>query len=93
MKKSRRWIILLFVIILIPIMAYALRDKSKPRGYRGRMRTQEDYITAAEHYMKKKYGDEFEGEYYFEDYVHAHPVEHPQCLYLCRKRKWENIFP
>lgn len=50
--------------------------------------TEQDYIDTAERYMKDKYGDKFEGEYYFEDYVHAYPVDHPEWqVYINVERK------
>ena len=37
------------------------------------MLTELDYINAAEYYMQKKYGEEFEGGYVYEDSVYVHP--------------------
>ena len=37
------------------------------------MLTELDYINAAEYYMQKKYGEEFEGEYVYEDSVLCTP--------------------
>lgn len=42
------------------------------------MLTQADYINAAEYYMKQKYGEKFEGEFYYEDDVYAHPKARPE---------------
>ena len=86
MKK--KIIIFIFAIVLIFAGIHIFRYKKGVRRYRGLFLTEQDYIDTAERYMKDKYGDKFEGEYYFEDYVHAYPVDHPQWqVYINVERK------
>lgn len=66
------------MILLIPVELYILRDSLVKRGYKAMMLTQSDYINAAEYYMKQKYGEKFEGEFYYEDDVYAHPKARPE---------------
>jgi hypothetical protein len=75
MKKI---IIIIFAVVLIFTGIYFLENKKGVRGYRGLFLTEQDYINAAERYMKDKYGEKFEGEYLFEDDVYAYPVAHPE---------------
>ena len=86
MKK--KIIIFIFAIVLVFAGIHIFRNRKGVRRYRGLFLTEQDYIDTAERYMKDKYGDKFEGEYYFEDYVHAYPVDHPEWqVYINVERK------
>lgn len=86
MKK--KIIIFIFAIVLVFAGIHIFRNRKGVRRYRGLFLTEQDYIDTAERYMKDKYGDKFEGEYYFEDYFHAYPVDHPQWqVYINVERK------
>lgn len=78
MNNIKKTTIILAMILLIPVELYILRDSLVKRGYKAMMLTQADYINAAEYYMKQKYGEKFEGEFYYEDDVYAHPKARPE---------------
>lgn len=78
MNNIKKTTIILAMILLIPVELYILRDSLVKRGYKAMMLTQSDYINAAEYYMKQKYGEKFEGEFYYEDDVYAHPKARPE---------------
>ena len=65
--NMKKIIITIFAVVLIFTGIYFLENKKGVRGYRGLFLTEQDYINAAERYMKDKYGEKFEGEYLFED--------------------------
>jgi len=68
------------ILLIIVFMAglVFLRDILVKRGVSITMLTESDYINAAEYYMQKKYGEEFEGEYVYEDSVYVHPMSKPE---------------
>ena len=68
--------ILLIIVFIVGLVF--LRDILVKRGVSITMLTESDYINAAEYYMQKKYGEEFEGEYVYEDSVYVHPMSKPE---------------
>ena len=68
--------ILLIIVFIVGLVF--LRDMLVKRGVSITMLTELDYINAAEYYMRKKYGEEFEGEYVYEDSVYVHPKSKPE---------------
>ena len=73
MSKNEQGIIGIIAVIAFVVGLVFLRDILVKRGVRIAMLTELDYINAAEYYMQKKYGEEFEGEYVYEDSVYVHP--------------------
>ena len=73
LSKNEQGIIGIIVVIAFVVGLVFLRDILVKRGVRIAMLTELDYINAAEYYMQKKYGEEFEGEYVYEDSVYVHP--------------------
>ena len=74
-EEAIRGILLIMVFIVGLVF---LRDILVKRGVSITMLTESDYINAAEYYMQKKYGEEFEGEYVYEDSVYVHPMSKPE---------------
>ena len=74
-KEAIRGILIIIVFIVGLVF---LRDMLVKRGVSITMLTELDYINAAEYYMQKKYGEEFEGEYVYEDSVYVHPKSKPE---------------
>ena len=68
--------VLLIIVFIVGLVF--LRDILVKRGVSITMLTESDYINAAEYYMQKKYGEEFEGEYVYEDSVYVHPMSKPE---------------
>ena len=68
--------VLLIIVFIVGLVF--LRDILVKRGVSITMSTESDYINAAEYYMQKKYGEEFEGEYVYEDSVYVHPMSKPE---------------
>ena len=68
--------ILLIIVFIVGLVF--LRDILVKRGVSITMLTESDYINSAEYYMQKKYGEEFEGEYVYEDSVYVHPKLKPE---------------
>lgn len=60
--------------------------------------TQEDYLKAASRYMEKKYGEEFEGKYFYgmnNDSLYVYPIAHPEwevTVTFSKKRIWNVEF-
>ena len=73
LSKNEQGIIGIIAVIAFVVGLVFLRDILVKRGVRIAMLTELDYINAAEYYMQKKYGEEFEGEYVYEDSVYVHP--------------------
>ena len=65
------------MIVLIITGMHILKDSLIKMGYKSFIKTEKDYIKAAQYHMKKKYGDEFESEYYYDGSIYSHPVNHP----------------
>lgn len=74
-KEAIRGILLIIVFIVGLVF---LRGMLVKRGVSITMLTESDYINAAEYCMQKKYGEEFEGEYVYEDSVYVHPMSKPE---------------
>ena len=78
-KKNIRSILLKILIIIASISAIIfIRDVLVKRGVSIVMFTRKDYMNAAEYYMQKKYGAQFEGEYVYEGSVYVHPKSKPE---------------
>ena len=68
---------IVLMIVLIITGMHILKDSLIKMGYKSFIKTEKDYIKAAQYHMKKKYGDEFESEYYYDGSIYSHPVNHP----------------
>jgi len=73
LSNNEHGIIGIIAVIAFVVGLVFLRDILVKRGVSITMLTELDYINAAEYYMQKKYGEEFEGEYVYEDSVYVHP--------------------
>ena len=73
LSKNEQVIIGIIAVIAFVVGLVFLRDMLVKRRVSITMLTELDYINAAEYYMQKKYGEEFEGEYVYEDSVYVHP--------------------
>ena len=78
LSKNEQGIIGIIVVIAFVVGLVFIRDILVKRGVSITMLTELDYINAAEYYMQKKYGEEFEGEYVYEDSVYVHPKSKPE---------------
>ena len=78
LSKNEQGIIGILLVIAFIVSLVFLRDILVKRGVSILMLTREDYMNAAEYYMKQKYGEKFEGEYVYEDSVYVHPKSKPE---------------
>ena len=78
LSKNEQGIIGIIAVIAFVVGLVFIRDILVKRGVSITMLTELDYINAAEYYMQKKYGEEFEGEYVYEDSVYVHPKLKPE---------------
>ena len=78
LSKNEQGIIGILLVIAFIVNLVFLRDIMVKRGVSILMLTREDYMNAAEYYMKQKYGEKFEGEYVYEDSVYVHPKSKPE---------------
>ena len=67
--------ILLIIVFIVGLVF--LRDILVKRGVRILMLTRQDYMNAAEYYMKQKYDEKFESEYIYDGNVYVHPKSNP----------------
>ena len=73
LSNNEHGIIGIIAVIAFVVGLVFIRDILVKRGVSITMLTELDYINAAEYYMQKKYGEEFEGEYVYEGSVYVHP--------------------
>ena len=78
LSNNEHAIIGIIAVIAFVVGLVFIRDILVKRGVSITMLTESDYINAAEYYMQKKYGEEFEGEYVYEDSVYVHPKLKPE---------------
>ena len=78
LSNNEHAIIGIIAVIAFVVGLVFIRDILVKRGVSITMLTELDYINAAEYYMQKKYGEEFEGEYVYEDSVYVHPKSKPE---------------
>ena len=78
LSKNEQGIIGILLVIAFIVSLVFLRGILVKRGVSILMLTREDYMNAAEYYMKQKYGEKFEGEYVYEDSVYVHPKSKPE---------------
>ena len=78
LSKNEQGIIGILLVIAFIVSLVFLRDILVKRGVSILMLTREDYMNAVEYYMKKKYGEKFEGEYVLDDSIYVHPKSKPQ---------------
>ena len=78
LSNNEHAIIGIIAVIAFVVGLVFIRDILVKRGVSITMLTESDYINAAEYYMQKKYGEEFEGEYVYEDSVYVHPKSKPE---------------
>ena len=78
LSNNEHAIIGIIAVIAFVVGLVFIRDILVKRGVSITVLTELDYINAAEYYMQKKYGEEFEGEYVYEDSVYVHPKSKPE---------------
>ena len=78
LSKNEQGITGILLVIAFIVSLVFLRDILVKRGVSILMLTREDYMNAVEYYMKKKYGEKFEGEYVYEGSVYVHPKSKPE---------------